>query len=305
MGLKSLTVILSSDPFLHDFTVEKMVEAFGVEKKVYFADEISAEEIVESSASRSLFGRGKTLKVVRHTENWKPKEFNLLKAHAKSLANPVVLLFQGRSLPKGVEFEDDENTWVLIFNEYRIDTVLKWAKRKMRRMGISIEERLEQRLFSVLPTRLGDITNELEKLKILVGDREVEEKDLDVVSFSERVNFFVLLDHLLMGNREEALELSLDVSKDPHIGILLVTIYFKTLMQLWALRTGDEELLKLYPTPQWKRRVFGTIAKYLTKEELEENLKSLLLWDSKMKTGYQSSVANVLISLKMRYPLRW
>lgn len=304
IGLKPLTIIVGPDPFLLDFTVKKVGDVFGISKSVSFADEIKAQDVLKASSSLDLFGSGKTLKVVRHTEVWKSDEFIFLKEHKKVLLNPIVLLYQGKSLPKGVDFVDDDVTDVVVYHEYRADTIARWAKRKMQSMEIKTPIEIEEKILSNLPRRLGEITNELEKLKLLVGEREVREEDLEVLSNPQKFSIFNLIDALAQRDRKKALKIALGLIDEPHVGIMLLSALHKTVLQFLGLKLGNS-LTSYYPVPQWKKRKLIETARYATYSELSQQLLNLLEWDIGLKRGYQGPVSNLLISLGLNYPLEW
>lgn len=298
-----ITTVVSPDPFLLDLTQEKIKERVGGTGKVYFADETQAEDILQSASSLGLFSQGRNLYVVRHTELWSPKEFLLLHENIERLANPVVLLFCGRKLPKALEFDDDRVTLV-VFHEYRTDTIQRWSLQKMKSMGIKASPEVTERILRSLPRGLGEIINELEKLKLLLGERRAQLEDLEVLSNPQQVNIFQLIDCLLEGNRKRVVELALRFSKDPQARILLISIFQRTLLQFWALKRGEGDLFALYPTPSWKRKRLQEVVRPLSYSELSRNLLALLEWDIKFKSGYQGSSFALLLSLGLTYPLK-
>jgi|GEM_PF-5329709 len=161
------------EDFLIDRAIQKIGEVTGCSQKLlYFGDEARFDDIIRNFQETGLFDTSRKFVVLKKVEKFRELKKLLTAGYWKS-SSPLILVCEAEKKVCLKKVNSFDNLLVVEFD--LIDTGIKrsWIRKKLTAEGISLDEKTLSTLVSIMPPRLREIANELEKIFLFLGDRKV------------------------------------------------------------------------------------------------------------------------------------
>jgi DNA polymerase III subunit delta len=178
------------------------------------------------------------------------------------------------------------------FNRLYDNEIPGWIQRKVKQMKRQISIEAEELLHSYVGNSLRDLSNQLEKLAIAIGDRtSIEANDVrSVVGISKEFTVFELTKAVGQKNLSKAMEIMehmMDAGESPQFIIIMLTRHFTVMWKLNDLHsaTGSEYELaqSVQVSPYFIKEYLAHLQKY-NPIEIENALLALTQADEQLKT---------------------
>lgn len=140
-----------------------------------------------------------------------------------------------------------------------------WARNRLKELGVAADDQVLSELIRQIGTDVQTLFNELDKLASAAADTKRITLDLvdELIGRSRELSNFVLADHLLAGNRKQALETLHRLLEDGAEPVMLVGLIASNYHRLalgkhLLARGGREEVFRNISLPPFKRDAYLT-----------------------------------------------
>ncbi len=161
------------EDFLIDRAVEKIGEVTGCQQKLlFFGDEARFDDIVRNFQETGLFDTSKKFVVLKKAEKFKDLK-NLITANYWKSSSPLIVICNAEKKVCIKKINGLERIFVVEFDLLDRTVIRSWVRKKLSSEGIKFDEKTLNTLVSILPPRLREIANELEKIFLFLNEKKV------------------------------------------------------------------------------------------------------------------------------------
>jgi len=270
------------------YPLKTIIDKFeNYEKKLFFGDEVSVEDILNFLRSSGFFDKRNKLAIIKNFDelkNWKL----LLKLKENKVILYSSLDFYENNLKKLQNVVDNfikkhlnninsENYVVVLMPYLDIEDKRKWIIQKLRKMNININSEYIEKLVRILPADLNSCNNELEKI-YLCGIENFE----FIITRSEEQKIFDFLNYVEKNEFSKAIKLFENSNSIEANAYILRTL----LNFLYTYEDIDE-----YIKPSFIKKQLKKIIQNYEKKDIFELIKLSLLTDKIYKTYHRQNNA--------------
>lgn len=299
--------------FLKDELLKQIISAIPLEPvsfnyDVFYGGENSGAEIV-SRALTFPFGASRRLIVVKSAKLLAEEDREKLLSYLESPPEFTLLILSAdiKSTQAGFFGKVARRSVEIDFKTMYDNEIVPWLKNRANGLGKRLGFRAAYELKEHTGTNLRQLTNELEKLSVQVGERkEIEVEDVRLSVGESRIRTgFELADAI--GNKREAAALNVLSSlieqgkSAPEIIGLLAWQFrriWKTKIRMEA-GLGHGEIAKALNIPGFAVRGLAAQAKRFSHSKLEESFSLLLKTDIGTKSGEIRPLALELLVIRL------
>jgi DNA polymerase III delta subunit len=204
-------VLTGEETYLVDRAIELIQEQIGAQfKEVFYADKtLDPAEVTQNAGASDLFGQ-KVLVVVKNASAIRKKDVlaKLLNAPWTE-DNPFVLCADSIRLSRSVQ---SKSLLQMKFDRISKRELFNWLVRKLERRGRQVDPAGLRRILDLLPTRMNESYNELEKILLLTDDLDSEEAE-EAVALYEDADHSRFVIRAVEGNERAAFREALPLLK--------------------------------------------------------------------------------------------
>lgn len=291
--VRPIYILKGNDYFLQNFFINYLTKIIfksgAIEKFFLSVDEMSGKEIIDKIISQDLFTTKKVF-ILRNPQKLKGKaNLELIKLCSKPIENHVlVLILDGWSNSKIIQKIEKIITPIETQTPYE-NEIVKWLKYLFKINGKVINQECINVLIKNSGDNLSHLNNEVEKICISVGERELINLN-DVKMFSgwkrehQRWEFLRAL-----GNKDydESIRIGKNLINNQETMLSLIyplTYMFQEILYE-KINTGTFSNNRNYiPIPPSIKKNIGTFSKNFTYDQLERIINYLKNIDIKQKT---------------------
>jgi len=234
--------------YLQDQAVQTLLQRWGekinrgLNFEVYSGAATPISAIIDNARTFPFLGKRKVILVKEAEKVLTPGKNDRLSAYLKDPNLKTILIFTGKTISfRGNSLSSiNQNGLVKEFKHPYSNEIPDWINCMAKDLGKSVEFQATYLILELVGNRLQDISNEMEKLALFIGERkEITREDIEKAVSSLRIeSIFDLIDYI--GNRKLAkalLSLSqLMESGEPPLKILaLITRQFRMIMKVRSL----------------------------------------------------------------------
>ncbi len=280
---KNIFILLGPE----DYPLKSILEKFvNYEKKTFFGDETTIDEILSFLKSTQIFDSKIKLVILRDFE--KMKNWKLL---LKENINKIILyssldIFENN--PKKLENEAKEfirknisnpQNYVIVLMRYlNLDEKRKWLRQKLNKLKLNLNAEQFEILFQSLPPDLRGSSNEIEKI-YLSG---LENFEL-IITRNENSDIYEFLNYLQSGNLISSIKLIENTKKyietNSYILRVLLNLLYSNLN------------LDKYIKPSFMAKKFNKISQNFENSDILDLIFLSLKTDKAYKTFHKQNLA--------------
>jgi DNA polymerase-3 subunit delta len=321
--IKPVYLMFGEEEFLLRRALERLQEALGsgedvpVPKTHMDATEIILAEVLAQARMPMLFS-GKQLIILWQVDRYKVKELAPLGRYLDSPSRQTCLVLVSLTL-KNKDLERhtywkrlQEQDAVLGFFRLKESALPRWLEQETGRLGKSLAPSAAQRLIETVGNNLLELTQELEKLVLYVGNEPVIPADAvtHLSSHSRSHNIFELVEALGQKRPAQALQVLdrlLELGEPPLIILVMLARQLRMMIRIKEGRSQGAPLEELSARIGLPRGIADKLIRQAEKfrlGSLKKHLDGLHQTDLSMKTG---GIAPRLLLEKVildMYPMR-
>ena len=278
---------------------------------IFYGQDANSQVIVNAAMQYPLMA-DKRLIIIKEAQQMRERELGALKAYMEnpSPSTVLVLQYKGKKYPmtKG-KLAAALKKNAVIFESKKIyeNKVPQWIISYGRSLGLNIDNHAAGLLTELLGNNLGNIGNELQKLKIAVGDnKNINSESIKKhITLSREYNIFELNKALGMKNHAKVFEIirnfSLNPSNYPIVFVITVLFgYFSKLIILAEnIHKNDKELATLAKINPFFLREYKKSLKNYSKSQLYNVMDILKEYDLKSKGINSRSFSSIELIKEM------
>ena len=207
--LLPLYYFYGDERYLRDRAIQQLLRRWGekinrgINFEVYSGESTPLSTIIDNARTVPFLGKQKII-IVKEAEKTSTSGKDLLSAYLKKPNPKTILIFTGNAF----NFRGDSRTFfnqnglVREFKQPYPKEISDWIKYIAKDLGKLVKDRAAQLILELVGNRLQDISNEMEKLVLFIGERkEITRADIEKVISSLKVeSVFELTDYI--GNRK-------------------------------------------------------------------------------------------------------
>jgi DNA polymerase III delta subunit len=252
------------------YIMEKAIDALlnkisPARKRIFYADEMEADEILRNTSKMDLFGAQNTLTVVKKCE--------VLKGISKFIERGKwdkgnILVLVSISPPKNLISQLPSNISIVNFTFPTSEEYSTWLKREIKRRNIRMDTKSIKTLKNKFPKSLNFISRELDKLALFSDGEPVDDVILDeILVEEEEITHWRIIDLVVKGNKKM---LFTQLEKYIKQGRPVEDIFYGMAQTIFytLLAKTNPELLKKTVKEEWKRDKYRKFAQFYEEEEL-------------------------------------
>lgn len=265
-NIKPIYFFMGEEPYYIDKLTEFIEDNIltddekGFNQTVLYGRDTSIDEVV-SNAKRFPMMAERQVVIVKEAQEL-TKTIDKLESYAENPQPSTVLVFayKYKTLDKRKKVTKILEKSGVVFESKKLyeNQVGDWIKRVLSGQGYSIEPKAAAMLVEFLGTDLSKISNELDKLKIILPkDHTITAKDVEEnIGISKDFNVFELRKAISEGNQLKAYQIIEYFSQNPKDNPLVLTIgqvfaFFSNLLQYHGLKDKSKgnvaKVLKVNP----------------------------------------------------------
>ena len=291
--------------FLHGeeaFFIDTIVDAIqdgvltGQEREfnqmVFYGKDASAQNIINSARQYPMMAQKRVI-ILKEAQQMKNLQ-DLLSYIEKPVDSTVmVIAYKGKKMDMRSSFAKKVKENALLFESKKLyeNQVGKWIKTYAKSKGMNMTDDACSLMTVLLGTELSKIDNELEKLRIAVGEeKQIELKDVkNNIGLSREYNVYELNSALGAKDVAKVFRIIDIFSTNPsqypliYIIITLYGYFTKVLIVSENIRKSDDELSKLAKFNRFFARDYKSAAKNYSRSKLIDIIGILKEYDLKSK----------------------
>jgi len=319
-SLSPVIVLFGSDRYLKKKILQAVEEKLGgerkVEKEIFYAPESSADEVLNSLQTYSMFSPNKMV-LVYQFQAWKENQRNELLDYYKGAGDRAVLVLIAEDPPSDYQERKRYIGWfesidsqVPVVNLWDIDS--EKAKTLIKEIVKDWGKRITEPTIDLLVELLGSkpelIYLELEKISLYLGEGKVITPELvsELVMGSRLQNIFELTEALGKRDPEQSLKLYRKMQEEKQVKEMLLGIikrHFRILIELQAV-LGSNQLIKKvldrYRVPAFFHKQYQSQAERFSQKELIRAFEEFYLMERRIKSSaieQEAIMENLLLRL--------
>lgn len=292
-----------NDYFLQNFFIDYLTKTIlkngTVEKYFLSIDEMSGKEIIERIISQDLFATKKIF-ILRNPQQLKAKaSTELIKLCIDPIENHIlVLILDDWSGSKVIKKIEKVITPIETKTPYEND-IVKWIKYLFKNNGKKINQECIRLLMKNSGDNLTHLNNEVEKICISVGRREIINlNDVKLFSGWEREHQrWEFLSSLGTKNYNKSLKIGKSIINNQETMMSLLYPLFYMFQELLYTKINTRTFVNNYnyvPLPPMIKKNIGTFSKNFTFDELAEIISLLRNIDLKQKSILSNDETDLL-----------
>lgn len=291
-----------ADEYLKDQISEKLKRKFTQVEDSYFStesfygDQFDFQSFRESALSPSFFGR--KVIVLKSAENLKDAE--MLRVLSIDYPETVAIVIMSKAL-RVPDIHNEKN--IVVITDYSVDFDMKakWITNKFKDYGKEVSKEAINELIERLDDNLTEMSKDIERLALYVGDRKrVDKKDVaEVVEEYSEVDVHNFLGMILEKKAEKLIKAFENfVDEDPIRAQILLSVLQVSVLSLLVIKDiSDKEGKRKLNFNDIHKELFGyylpkkgvnnlqSLAEQFTKKEILKVYNELLEFDAKNKAG--------------------
>lgn len=291
-----------ADEYLKDQISEKLKRKFTQVEDSYFStesfygDQFDFQSFRESALSPSFFGR--KVIVLKSAENLKDAE--MLRVLSIDYPETVAIVIMSKAL-RVPDIHNEKN--IVVITDYSVDFDMKakWIVNKFKDYGKEVSKEAINELIERLDDNLTEMSKDIERLALYVGDRKrVDKKDVaEVVEEYSEVDVHNFLGMILEKKAEKLIKAFENfVDEDPIRAQILLSVLQVSVLSLLVIKDiSDKEGKRKLNFNDIHKELFGyylpkkgvnnlqSLAEQFTKKEILKVYNELLEFDAKNKAG--------------------
>jgi len=193
---------------------------------------------------------------------------------------------------------------VVSFRYLYENEINQWIAGRIKKAGKEISAEASELLQSYSGRSLRDISNEIEKLMIFVGDRNtIGTEDISaVVGMSREFNIFELQKTFARKDVASALKISQNMLEAGEQPVKIVSMLTKYFLNIWVFQemsgqnVPDAEIAKFLKVKEFNLREYRAASRIYSPDELENCFRTLLAADEALKNSRPSSVVLSIVA---------
>ena len=319
-SLSPVIVLFGSDRYLKKKILQAVEEKLGgerkVEKEIFYAPESSADEVLNSLQTYSMFSPNKMV-LVYQFQAWKENQRNELLDYYKGAGDRAVLVLIAEDPPSDYQERKRYIGWfesidsqVPVVNLWDIDS--EKAKTLIKEIVKDWGKRITEPTIDLLVELLGSkpelIYLELEKISLYLGEGKVITPELvsELVMGSRLQNIFEMTEALGKRDPEQSLKLYRKMQEEKQVKEMLLGIikrHFRILIELQAV-LGSNQLIKKvldrYRVPAFFHKQYQSQAERFSQKELIRAFEEFYLMERRIKSSaieQEAIMENLLLRL--------
>jgi DNA polymerase-3 subunit delta len=297
--LSPVYLFFGQEDFLVEETVEAVIDAAlkpeerGFNLDVVQAGETDARDIVSHASSFPMMANRRVV-VARDVDKLQAKDLEILSAYVEnpSPSTVLVLVAAKPDLRKRPFVTVKRTGFVLELKPLYENQLPVWITERIERQGRKISPEACRLMAGYVGTSLREITSEIEKLFLYLGDRRSISADdvAAVVGMSREFSVFELQKAAGARDLPRALHISermIDAGENVPFILIMLTGYFNVLWKLQEMRRRGiperEQTSTLRVNPYFLKDYVEAVGRF-TNAELEESFCMLAAADEQLKT---------------------
>jgi DNA polymerase-3 subunit delta len=295
-----LYLLIGNETFLRDRAAQAIADAALSDTLLREFNEhtfsLSSQTPGEAVAAAEQLPMMSSRRVVKITHFGKlPEEQeDLLTRYVERPNESTVMIFVGHEFDRRRKLSKTllELCVVVEFPVLKDNEARQWLKAQLQKMKLTIEDEALAELLELVGTDIQSLHSEMEKLAAAAVNtghisREIIE---ELTGRSRELSNFDLGDHIVARNRERALETLHRLLEGGAYPVMLIgsiaTNYHRLALARGILDRGSSnDLFKLVPMPDWKRRHFMNVLEKLDAEKLARSIQLIAAADLAIKTS--------------------
>ena len=276
---------------LIDAAVDPATRDFNFDQ--FRSDEASGEQIASALAMPPMMAERRVV-CVRDVERLSPKARTVLKDAAVALPSDIVLIVTA-TIPKGSRaafYRDLQSSCrTLEWSAPRPAEVPGWIRERARsRWDVEVSPGVAQQIAGAIGADLSRLDAELEKLATLPEDERTEERILELVPRTLRIDRWTWLDLVASRDYARALrELDDVLTSERGVGLVAGLVEHHLLLGL-ALESGAGGVRSVLSETgrgylSWKANAYAKQTKKWTVSEIDKALRAMHRADRHLKSG--------------------
>lgn len=298
--LKPVYFIYGAEDYLTEEAVGELkgrgiTESFeSLNYQVFDAKTMDAGEVLTAAGTMPAFSERRVV-VVKGADGLKAAQVKSFVEYVKNPSPTTCLVFVADTgkVNKNTEFYKILNKSGAVVQLARLKDheLLRWIKKEAERQGKKITDPASRKLLVIAGTRLREIKNELDKIVLYAGDKEVvAESDVDGAGLDCREEtIFGLSDAIGVKDLKRAMKIYGKVANEPPLKVLgAMARQIRTLLKLKSLqrrRVPKNGLAPKLGVPPWHLDSYISRSRHFTEGELRGAVVKLAGADMALKTG--------------------
>lgn len=280
------------------YFIKKLIplEEQDFNQHVLYAKDTDLDSVLKLAQQFPMMG-DRQLILVKECQNY--KKFDLLIKYMEQPMNQTVLVFAYKGKKLDARIEKKLSGVRFMFSKKMYDNqVPDWLTTQVQSMGLSIEPKATILLTEYLGTDLSKITNELNKLKIVLNKGalitpEVIEKNIGI---SKEFNVFELVTAIANKDRYKSVNIANHFAKNTKNHPFVMTIsslynfFSKVMLVHFAPSSSPDVLSKVLKVNRFFIKDYQTASLKYNRREVAENIHYLSQYDLKSKGVNNASI---------------
>ena len=303
------------------FFIDKATELFlthvlnDTEKEfnlnIFYGQDADPRKIVSAAMQYPLMSE-RRLVLLKEAQQMKEKDLNALKSYIEkpSPSTVLVLQYKGKKYPakKGNLMAALKKNAV-IFESKKVyeNKIPQWIISYGKNLGLEIDNYAAGLLTELIGNNLGTIFNELQKLKIAVGDKKnITVDDIKkYITLSREYNVFELNRALGLKNNRKVFEIIDTFSLNPNnypmtlIASVLYNYFSKLIIIAENIKKGDKELASMAKVNPFFMREYKKALRFYSRSRLYEIMDIIKEYDLKSKGVESRSFSSIELIKEM------
>jgi len=268
--------------------LDESTKSFNLD--IVYGGEVGAKEVVALASSFPMMGERRVV-IVRDFDKLSNKEPLLPYLESPSPSTCLVLISLKPDFRQKIFRVLEKQTIIMEFSQLYESDIPAWIQQRVKKLGKKITGEACQLMQNYLGRSLREAQNEIDKLFIYVGEKQViDAEDVhSVVGKSKQYNIFELqkaIGQRNIGRSLEILESMLNVGESPTTIIVMLTRYFQKLWLLQELQHNTSSEYQLAATLRMSSffvRDYIHAARKYSSSQIEHCIKILTEADETLK----------------------